>query len=310
MNYLLYGEEEYLINNEIDKIIKKEKIEELSISNYDLDIDSIKNIIDDCQTISLFDSKKIVIVNNCNYFNRVKNDENDINLLLDYLNNYNSGTILIIISHNSSIDNTRKITKKIKEIGKIVELNNTNINTIVKKMFNDYIISSDNIKLLIDRVGSNISILNEEVEKLKIYKIDDKEITKEDIIECATYNVDTDIFKFIDNIINKNKKEALITYEELLKYNEEPLKIIILLANKFRLMYQAKVLYSRGISNNEIASILGVHAYPVKLAIQSSMKYPDKLLLKYLELLADLDSDIKTGKINPELGLQLFILKV
>ena len=310
MNYLLYGEEEYLINNEIDKIIKKEKIEELSISNYDLEIDSIKNIIDDCQTVSLFDPKKIVIVNNCNYFNRVKNDENDINLLLDYLNNYNPGTILIIISHNSSIDNTKKITKKIKEIGKIVELNNTNINTIVKKMFNDYIISSDNIKLLIDRVGSDISILNEEVEKLKIYKIDDKEITKEDIIECATYNIDIDIFKFIDNIISKNKKDALVTYNELLKYNEEPLKIIVLLASKFRLMYQTKVLYSRGISNNEIATILGVHAYPVKLAIQSSMKYPEKLLLKYLDMLADLDCDIKTGKIDPELGLQLFILKV
>lgn len=310
MNYLLYGEEEYLINNEIDKIIKKEKIEELSISNYDLEIDSIKNIIDDCQTVSLFDPKKIVIINNCNYFNRVKNDENDINLLLDYLNNYNPGTILIIISHNSSIDNTKKITKKIKEIGKIVELNNTNINTIVKKMFNDYIISSDNIKLLIDRVGSDISILNEEVEKLKIYKIDDKEITKEDIIECATYNIDIDIFKFIDNIISKNKKDALVTYNELLKYNEEPLKIIVLLASKFRLMYQAKVLYSRGISNNEIASTLGVHAYSVKLAIQSSMKYPEKLLLKYLDMLADLDCDIKTGKIDPELGLQLFILKV
>ena len=42
----------------------------------------------------------------------------------------------------------------------------------------------------------------------------------------------------------------------------------------------------------------------------TSIKYPDKLLLKYLDLLADLDSDIKTGKINPELGLQLFILKV
>lgn len=310
MNYLLYGEEEYLINKEIEKIIKKEKIEDLGISNYDLEIDSIKNIIDDCQTISLFDPKKIVVINNCNYFNRVKNNEDDVNLLFDYLNNYNPDTILIIISNNSSIDNTKKITKKIKEIGKVIELNSTNINITVKKMFDDYKISSDNIKLLIDRVGSDISILDKEVEKLKIYKVDDKEITKEDIIKCATYNIDTDIFKFIDNIINKNKKEALITYDELLKNNEEPLKIIILLASKFRLMYQAKVLNSRGLSNNEISNVLGIHAYPIKLAIQASIKYSEKLLLRYLELLSDLDENIKTGNIDPELGLQLFILKV
>lgn len=310
MNYLLYGEEEYLIDKELEKIIKKEKIDDIGISNYDLQIDNIKDIIDDCQTISLFDPKKIVIINNCNYFNRVKNNEEDIDLMLEYLNNYNPNTVLIIISHNSSIDSTKKISKKIKEIGKVVELSGANTSSIVKKMFDDYEIDKETIELLIKRVGEDISILYQEAEKLKAYKFDEKIITKEDVLECATFNIDTDMFKFIDNIINKNKKEALITYHELLKNNEEPLKIIILLASKFRLMYQATTLNRKGLSNSEIASTLGVHAYPVKLAIQMGNKYPEKLILNFLVLLANLDSDIKMGKIEPELGLELFILKL
>ena len=310
MNYLLYGEEDFLIQQEVDKIIKKEKLNEESISNYDLEIDSIKDIVDDCQTISLFEPKKIVIINNCNYFNRVKTNDEDINLLLEYLTNYNPDTILIIISHNSTIDNTKKISKKIKEVGTIKELNKVSPSTVVKKLFDDYKISSSDIDYLISRVGEDISILAQEVEKLKIYKIEDKEITKEDIKECATFNIDTDIFRFIDNIINKNKDEALTTYYELLKNNEEPLKLIVLLANKFRLMYQSSVLYKQGMNNNEIANMLGVHPYPVKLAIQASSKYPDKILLKCLEQLAELDSDIKTGKIEPQLGLELFILNI
>lgn len=310
MNYLLYGAEDFLLTEEVNKIIKKYNIEELSINRYDLELDSIKTIIDDCQTISFFEEKKLIVVNNCNYFNRVKGNNDDIELLLEYFEHYNPNTILVILVHNENIDSTKKITKKIKEIGKILSFNSSNINSIVKNMFDDYKISKENISLLIERVGEDISILSQEVDKLKCYKFDEKEIFKEDIISCATFNIDTDIFKFIDNIITKRKEQALNTYYELLKNNEEPIKIIALLASKFRLMYQVSILNKKGMNNNEIANLLGVHAYPVKLAIQSGMHYSEKLLLSFLRKLADLDNDIKTGIINAELGLELFILKV
>lgn len=310
MNYLLYGEENFLIEKELEKIIKKEKIDNIGINRYDLEIDNIKDVIDDCKTISLFDPKKIIIVDNCTYFNRAKNSEDDINLLLDYLTNYNPDTILIIINHSPSIDNTKKITKKIKDIGKVVELNETNPKIIVKKLFDDYKIKDTDIDLFINRVGNDISILSQEVNKIKLYKFEEKEITKDDILNCTVLNIDMDIFKFIDNIINKNKEAALTTYYEMLKNNEEPIKIIALLASKFRLMYQATTLNRKGMNDNEISKLLGVHAYPVKLAIKAGMRYPEKILLSFLKQLADLDKNIKTGKINPELGLELFIIKV
>ena len=43
-----------------------------------------------------------------------------------------------------------------------------------------------------------------EAEKIKIYKINDKIITDKDIIDCTHEHIDINIFKFIDNIINKN----------------------------------------------------------------------------------------------------------
>ena len=310
MNYLLYGEEEYLIKEEVKKIIKKTKVDDMGISNYDLEIDNIKDIIEDCQTVSLFNPVKVIVVNNCNYFNRIKCNEEDISLLLEYLSNSNPDTTLILINHNSTIDSTKKISKKIKEVGTISEFNKANPTTLVKKMFDGYKISSSTIELLIKRVGEDIELLASEVNKLKIYKIDEKEINDNDIINCSIFNIDTDIFKFIDNIINKNKEEALITYHEMLKNNEEPIKVIALLASKFRLMYQATKLDRKGMNSNDISALLGVHSYPVKLAIKAGSKYPEKLLLSYLKSLADLDQDIKTGKVNPELGVELFILKV
>ena len=67
MIYLLYGVKT-LIDSYIDKIKKKEKIEDINISKYSVD-DNIENIIEDASTISLFDSKKLIIVENELLFN-------------------------------------------------------------------------------------------------------------------------------------------------------------------------------------------------------------------------------------------------
>lgn len=309
MNYLLYGTESFLIEQELKKIINKYKIDDISTTKYDLSIDSLKNILDDSMTVSLFDENKLIVVNNANIFNRGKNDDN-IDLLVQYLSNPNPSTIIVFINPNATVDSTKKITKLIKDKGVIKELNTTNPTDIIKSICGSYKIDRECINLLIDRVGSNVSIIEQELNKLMLYKIDDKIITKEDIINLTSVNIDTDIFKFIDYIIQKEKDMAMRIYNEMIKQGEEPIKIIALLASKFRLMYQAVELTRSGCSQQDISSTLGVHIYPVKLAIQAGLKYNNKLLLNYLDKLADLDISIKTGKVEPVLGLELFILDV
>ena len=308
MNYLLYGKERFLIEQEIKKIINKEKIEEINISKYDLDIDTIKSVIDDANTISLFSNNKLIIVDNAYIFSRTNKKCDDIEILEEYLKNKND-TIIIFIDNSEKIDSVKKLVKLIKENGIIKEFNPLkNINTQVKEMFEDYRLSGDVINLLIDRVGNNLEILYQEVEKLKTYKIDDKIITSDDVKNICCENINVDIFKFVDDIINKNKKAAIKTYKELLKLNEEPIKIVALLASKFRLMYQATTLAKKGYTEDSISETLGVHKYPVHLAIIAGYKYNPKILLKYLNDLADLDIGIKTGEKDKVLALELFIL--
>lgn len=83
-----------------------------------------------------------------------------------------------------------------------------------------------------------------------------------------------------------------------------------MLANKFRMMYQSKLLIQKGYTINDIATNLGSHPYPVKLAIEKGREYSSDLLLTYIEKLADLDFNIKSGVIDKELGLELFILSI
>ena len=309
MNYLLYGTEKFLIDKEIKNIISKNKVDEINISKYDLEINSLNEILDDANTVSLFSNNKLIIVENAYIFSRVQNKKIDnIEILENYLKN-SSDTIIIFINNNEKLDNVKKIVKLIKEKGVIKEFNPLkNINNTVKNMFDDYKISDSCINLLIDRVGNSLELLYQEAEKLKTYKINDKIITNKDIEDLVIEKINVDIFKFVDDIINKNKKEAIKTYKELLKLNEEPIKIIALLASKFRLMYQANKLAKKGYTEESISEMLKVHKYPVHLAILAGYKYNSEILLKYLNDLADLDIGIKTGEKDKELALELFIL--
>ena len=47
MQLLLYGTEKFLIEKELKNIINKNNFEDINISRYDLEFDTIKNILED-----------------------------------------------------------------------------------------------------------------------------------------------------------------------------------------------------------------------------------------------------------------------
>ncbi|CCY46937.1 dNA polymerase III delta subunit [Firmicutes bacterium CAG:822] len=306
MVYLLYGTKDFEIEEEIKKLSKG--IDEMNISKYDLNNDMLSLALEDAKTMSLFGDKKLVIVDNANMF--TGSTSKDSELIEEYLNHINENTTLVLIVHNDKLDTRKKITKLIKKVGKVQEFNDElDTTSLVRRLFKDYNIDYKTIQLFIDRVGNNPLIIQSEINKIKIYKDNDKNITEEDILNLTAKLIEIDIFKLIDYIVRKNKEKALELYYEMLKMNEEPIKIVVILANQFRIMYQSKELLKKGYSEKDIASTLKIHPYRVKLAIQNSRNYTSDILLKNLNALADIDIGIKTGTINKDLALELFILK-
>ena len=313
MIYLLYGLEEYLLKKEVKKIIEKEKIEDININYYSMNNDKLEVIIDDFQTYSFFSDKKLVVVEDSFVFTSKKGDiEQKIELLDEYLNNYNPDTIIIFTVVDEKLDSRKKLFKIINKVGTIIECNAPkNLRPIVKDMFLNYNISDKTLDLFIDRVGKNLGILNSEANKIMIYKDNDLNITDEDILNLTSkIIVEEDLFKLVDFIIKKDKKEALIYYNGLLKLNMEPIKIIITLSNKIRLIYQTKELFKLGHTENDIVSILKINPKQIYFLREPIKKYKSEDLVNILKSLADLDLNIKSGKIDSKKGLELFILNL
>lgn len=313
--YLFYGEEDFLINNEINEIQKSHQSSG-QVIKYDLNETNIGTLLEDASMISLFDEGKIIIGYNAHFLSGVVKREtisHNIDRLSSYIDNPNVNTIVVLTVPSDKLDKRKTIVKKMMEKTTVKEFNKLApyaMITFAKNIFtkNNYHINSESLNMLIERSGSNLYLLNNECEKLMMYKMDDKKIDETCIEEMVVkYDFDNG-FALTDAVIKKDINTSLYLYHELLKRNEEPIKIIVLLANQFRLIFQVKRLHGKGFSDSQIATDLGVHPYRVQLA--NGVKLNEKELLRYLELLADLDENIKTGQINKDVGLELFLLKL
>ena len=307
--YLLYGTDTSIIGREID-IIK----EKLSISDNDViyyNIEDIQNVVDEALTISMFSANKLIVIDSTIYLSQKKDIEN-INLLENYFNNYNSNSYLVFVSNSDTIDSRKKLVKFINSNGnkKKVEANNEYlsdyVNDYLKKK--NYKMSSMDINIFINRVGNNIDNIKNELDKLMLYKIDDKVINNSDIMLLTEENTDNSVYDLVSALLKNNNSKAIKLYKDFVMNGIDLNQIIAIIASQIRLLFQVKRLYNSGKSNDEIAKILEFKSvYRVKYLLSDSYYYSEDTLIKYLSKLSNIDRDIKINNIDGNILLELFI---
>lgn len=313
--YLIFGDEPYLITSNLNNIINDSDILSDNIIKYNLDEVDVSLALEEASTISMFDSKKLIICEGCTFLTGENKKEinHDIDSLIKYINNPFDDVYLIFIVQKEKLDDRKKIVKELKKVSNVIEckkIESHNLNNYIESYFknNGYSITRDSVIFMINKAGNNLSNLINEADKLMIYKDDDKNISKEDIDNVICKNIEDDIFKLTTAIMNKDKKNIVNIYKELLLKGEEPIKLIVLIANQLRLILQVKLMIRNGYKEREMANIIGEHPYRVKLAISSVFTIDE--LKKYLIELHNLDLNIKTGKIDKNFGLELFLLSI
>ena len=88
------------------------------------------------------------------------------------------------------------------------------------------------------------------------------------------------------------------------------LDLIVLIAGQMRLIYQVKLLDRKGYNDKEIGKILGVNPYRLKYVRQEGKDFDLNELLQCLDDLSRLDVEIKTGKMDKKMGLELFMVRI
>ena len=305
--YLLIGNDSNIIENTIKEILSKVEYNTNNKVIYNLKDNSILDIINEANTLSLLPSRKVILVYNSDSIFQSQDED-----LIKYLNNYNKDVYIIFITEKS--DSRKKIYKEFEKNGKIINITSDNDNypiEFIKKYLSDnkYKMDSNLIDYLLSRTKNNIDNIKNELDKLFLYKIDDKIITKDDIDELTYNNEDNIMYEFTNAILEKNNNKAISMYHSFIEDNTSIDYLLVSIYNSYKTLYQVKVL-NKDKSISDIAKIIGKKEYFVKKTLERSMDYTERELEDIIKHLSSIDKNYKKGLINPVHTLELTIIDI
>lgn len=305
--YILYGSDTSKLEYETNKILEKLKITDPI--KYDLLTTPIEDVIEDAATIGMFQKEKALILENSLFLCANKTIPN-LEKLSYYLEHYNKNSYLIFLCPQDTIDTRKKITKQLSkyEIKNVSTKKVENLEQYVLEILNQDGFQMEDIPFFLSRVGSNFSNIENELEKLKMYTLQTKKITNNDVEKVTTKVIEDEIFALTDAIILKDTKKALELLDEFLNLSYDEIQILSLLASQFHFLFQVKRLQNKNKSEATIAKILEVNPYRVKYTTKKLYQYTEEDILKEIKMLAKADHDIKLGLMDKNLALKLLIM--
>lgn len=308
--YLIYGSNYGLIKKEVDKICTGYT----DVVRYDLNEVNVSLALDEASCISLFGENKIIIGENANFLSNLKSYvEHDINYLLKYISFPNELSTVIFTIVTDKLDERKKVVKELRKNAKVIykeSINEKDLSSFVVNEFKNNGLKIDRItaNYFISYVGNNVDIILSEIEKMKLYEPENNTVRENDINLISSKALKDNVFELVDAIMKKQYKKIYECYKDLMIINEEPIKIISLLATQFSFLYQVKLLNKNGKDAKLIAEYLGVHPYRVKLALETDFMIYE--IEEYLKKLHNLDFSIKKGESDKYIGLEKFLLEV
>jgi DNA polymerase-3 subunit delta len=319
--YLLFGKEAFLINETkqllLNRVLKEDE-KDFNFSVYDLEETPIEIALEDAETFPFLGEKKVLFLHNPTFLTAEKTKEkveHNVSRLEAYLKQPAPYSVLVLSAPYEKLDERKKITKELKKTAVVVEaksLNDQELKDWIKTRasYNKIEIAPDAVEQIIALVGNNLFMVTSEVDKLALYVTDTKLIDVNIVEKLVAKSLEQNIFSLIDKVNDRKLDGALRIYYDLLKQNEEPIKILAVLAGHFRLIYQVKELARRGYGQMQIAGQLKANPYRIKLILRQIGKFTDEELARIMKRLAEADYQMKTGKMDKSLLLEMFILQL
>ncbi|WP_339146957.1 MULTISPECIES: DNA polymerase III subunit delta [unclassified Sutcliffiella] len=320
--YLLLGTEGFLMREIRDAIIEHAlDVEEhdFNLSFYDMEEQPVDVAIEDSETLPFMGERRVVVMTNPFFLTAEKNKskvEHNTDRFISYIKEAAPYTILVIQASYEKLDERKKIVKELKKQAEVIEaqpLGERDLKLWMKDkaMQNGAILGDAASEELLKIAGVNLSVLAQEINKMAMYiGASDQEISVDTVKLLAAKSIEHSVFELIEKMVHRRIDEALELFYDLVRNNEEPIKLHALIANQFRLLYQVKDLSEQGYSQQKMAGMLRVHPYRVKLAAQQGRYFGRAELMKVVDELAEADYLMKSGKIDKQLAMEMLLIRL
>ncbi|MCD1258479.1 DNA polymerase III subunit delta [Paenibacillus athensensis] len=319
--YLCYGPEKYRMREFIQLLsdsLFDPDMKEFAVSKFDLSETPLSQVIEDAETLPFMVPRKLVIATNALLFTGAKESnkiEHHVDRLLDYLKAPAEHAIIVFTVDADKLDERKKIVKALKEREAAVPFPTLTAEELLQWVARraqrlGFAFAPGAAEQIAMYTGGNLQALSAELEKISLYVGAGGTATSAVVDQLVPRTIEQNVFMLIEDIVQLRLDRAFVLLEELLKMKEEPIKITMLIARQFRIMLQVKELGKQGYSQQQMASQIGLHPFAVRIAEGQARRFDLPRLCAILAQLADLDFQMKSGRIDKVLGLELFLLKL
>ena len=263
--YWLEGEEEYFIDKVTD--YAENNILSDAEAGFNLTVFYGKDaqwpdIINACRRYPMFAERQVVIIKEAQQMK-------DIEKLETYIEHPLSSTIFVVAYKEKKVDGRTKLAKLLKEKGEVLttkklyeeQVKEFTVEMVRNKGLN---IQPKALALLVDHIGSDLSRIESEIDKIFINLGEGKTITENDIEKYVGISKDFNVFELQSAIGSKNLAKSLriINYFEA---NPKAAPIQLVLPSIYGFFSKLYMMYGLPAKDDKsLATAIGVNVYFLK----------------------------------------------
>jgi DNA polymerase-3 subunit delta len=263
-------------------------------------------IIDMAETMPFLSDKRVILVENSGLF------KSGCPELADYLKSPSETTVFIFVE--KELDKRKDIYKVVAKAGFEMECTVQDEDTLKKWIRSRFSSEGKEISpraqaFLIERVGTDMSNIATEIEKLVCYCIDRPQVTEEDIEAVCAHYLTSRVFAMTDAIAARDQKRAIELYYDLLALKEPPAKILALITMQINRMLQIKEMSASRRDRGYMASAAKIAPFLVSKYENWARGFTMEELREDLEMCAANDEAVKKGLLDYVISVEMVIIK-
>ena len=311
--YIIVGNDNYLITNIVNEIKKKHREDEVvSFDAIKYDSDALSEAF---FTYPFFGGRLVVIDN----FNPAKLTKEQQELFDTLLNEIPSFLTVVLTNY---VDGRFSINKGYQKITDDVPLSviisaekpvgDNATKAVAKLASNEGVsITKEAAELLLYLAGDDLFSIQNEIKKLAALSNYTK-IDRVHVERITTKTTESGVFDMISALERRNIRGALATLKEMNDNREAPLMISSTLNTAFINLYRAKLFSQSKRSNNDIYPLFNYRKddKKVSIALNRAANYSKEQLSKILDILLQLDLNLKTTSVDSSILLEQVIIEI
>lgn len=310
---LLYGEDDFSSSRHLEKIkndFEKKDPSRMNAAVFDVEDAEFKTIKEAVRAMPFLAEERLIVVKNL----ATKGSKDMQEKFAELIKSDQIPKVTRIVFYESGkIKKNTKIYKALNKAGELCEfslLQGFKLNQWIEKEVQGRggKIDKKAVEKLAAFVGGELWQQDLEIDKLISYK--QKElILPEDVGLLVRARIDDNIFKFVDALGAKNRKESLRLLHDQIELGSNEIYLLTMIIYQLRNLISVKSLSTLGCNQNQISKQAGIHPYVVSKTLNQASRFDlSRLKAMYKDLL-EADISFKTKKTNPKLLLDMLVLK-